>query len=461
MANKRYVYWGTIGLALAIGLGLANIGPVKGEKRLVAPAFQVDPFWPKPLPDNWVTGEIGGTCIDSQDHVFIVTRGFQNGGLVSPENVGGADTKTGTRGGAFKSKASPPVIEFDQDGNVVNSWGDPSLVLPLPPAVVSGPAGNNIAGQNKVLPNGIHGCFVDYLDNVWIGGNGDGVVQKYSHDGTFLMQIGVKFECDDGLGTMGTPGNFIACTGAGGGNVMRTGASSKYLSLPADIAVDPANGDVYIADGYGNHRVVVFDKDGNYLRQMGSVGSGPGQFTAGDGGHPHCVVLGRKVDKNGPYVYSCDRGQERLNLYTKGSGTTAGTFVRAIPIVPGTAGTPGLTTAGSAWDVDFSPDVMQTFMYESDGGNEIMWIMDHAAALSNTPPAGVPNPAILGGFGRPGHAAGEFTFLHMMAIDSNGNLYVGETIGGRRIQKFTKCPGNSQGVDNASPHGCPGNSSGR
>src|SRR5216117_2675671 len=425
MANKRHVLAVTIGLGVAIGVGLVSVqpvaGPSKAEKRLVAPTFQVDPFWPKPLPDNWVTGEIGGTCIDSQDHVFIVTRGFQTGGLVSPENVGGADTRTGTLGGAFKSKASPPVIEFDQDGNVVNSWGDPTLE----PAGALGPSGQSIAGQNAVLPNGIHGCFVDYLDNVWIGGNGDGVVQKYSHDGRLLMQIGVKFECDDGLGTVGTPGNFISCTlPSGGGNVMRTGASSTYLSLPADIAVDPANGEVYIADGYGNHRVVVFDAKGNYLRQMGSVGSGAGQFTAGDGGHPHCVVLG----KNG-LVYACDRGQDRINVYTKGSGTTPGTLVKTISVIPGTA---ALGVAGSAWDVDFSPDASQTFAYISDGGNEVMWIFNHAAAL-----AGLPN-AILDGFGRPGHAAGEFTFLHMMAIDSKGNLYAGETIGGRRVQKFVR-----------------------
>src|ERR1700751_2718205 len=247
MASKRYVYLGTIGLGLAIGLGLISIEPAKSEKRLAAPVFQVDPFWPKPLPDNWVTGEVGGTCLDSQDHVFIVTRGFQTGGLTSPEGVGGADTKTGTLGGAFKSKASPPVIEFDADGNVVNSWGNPALE----PAGALGPLGQSIAGQNAVLPNGIHGCFVDYQDNVWIGGNGDGVVQKYAHDGTFLMQIGTKFKCDDGLG------GAIPCTGAGGGNVMRTGVRHNLLILPADIAVDPANGEVYIADGYGNHRVVV------------------------------------------------------------------------------------------------------------------------------------------------------------------------------------------------------------
>src|SRR2546428_6706247 len=265
MANKRHVLAVTIGLGLAIGVGLVSMepvaGPQKAEKRLVAPTFKVDPFWPKPLPDNWVTGEPGGTCIDSQDHLIIVARGFQTGGLASPEGVGGADRNTGTLGGAFKSKASPPVIEFDTEGNVVRAWGNPSLV----PANTIGPAGNNIGGQNAVLPNGIHGCFVDYQDNVWIGGNNDGVVQKYSHDGSkLLLQIGVKFECDDGLGTVGTPGNFIACTGAGGGNVMRTGGSSKYLSLPADIAVDPnpdprtvQRGSVYVADGYGNHRVVV------------------------------------------------------------------------------------------------------------------------------------------------------------------------------------------------------------
>src|SRR5712691_505639 len=322
MKRKRYIYAAVAVGMLGIGAGLLNSRIEAAPSSTPStPVFQVDPFWPKPLTDNWVTGEVGGTCIDSQDHVFIVTRGFQTGGLVSPEGVGGADTKTGTLVGAFKSKASPPVIEFDPAGNVVNSWGNPTLE----PAGALGPLGQSIAGQNAVLPNGIHGCFVDYQDNVWIGGNGDGVVQKYSHHGTFLLQIGVKFECDNGVG------GAIPCTGTGGGNVMQTGTSHTLLNLPADIGVDPANGEVYIADGYGNHRVVVFDKNGNYLRQMGSVGSGPGQFTVGDGGHPHCVVLGRDG-----YVYACDRGQDRINVYTKGSGATPGTFVKTIPVIPGT-----------------------------------------------------------------------------------------------------------------------------
>lgn len=428
MKHLGYLYAGTAVVILGAAFGLSLEAKQSGG-ALVPPTFVVDPFWPKPLPDNWVTGEIGGTCIDSQDHVFVVTRGFQTGGLTSPEGIGGADTKTGTLGGAFKSKASPPVIEFDAAGNVVNAWGDASLV----PANTIGPAGNNIGGQNAVLPNGIHGCYVDYQDNLWIGGNSDGVVQKWSHDGsTKLLQIGTKFVCDN------PPTNVCS------GDSPTTGSSHTLLNRPADIAVDSTNGDVYIADGYGNHRVVVFDKNGNFLRQMGGTGTGPGQFAPLGGGHPHCVVIG----KDG-LVYACDRANDRLNVFHKD-----GTFVRAIPIVPGT-GTPGLGLSGSAWDVDFSPDAAQTFMYESDGSNEIMWIMDHAAAMSGSA------NSILSGFGRPGHMAGDFTFLHMMAIDSTGNLYAGETVGGRRLQKFTRtsnCPGHSEGQGGAGLYQCPGSS---
>src|SRR5690349_12962966 len=193
MDAKRYVYLGAVAAGVAAAgvamlSSVADLGAAPDKHGgLVAPTFKVDPFWPKPLPDNWVTGEVGGTCIDSRDHLFIVTRGFQTGGLASPEGVGGADTHTGTLGGPFKSKASPPVIEFDRDGNVVtnNAWTKNAAVFAaLVPANTIGPAGNNIGGQNATLPNGIHGCYVDYQDNVWIAGNGDGIVQKWSHDGS-------------------------------------------------------------------------------------------------------------------------------------------------------------------------------------------------------------------------------------------------------------------------------------
>ena len=405
-------------LALALVGSLWNIGAA----AVAPPLMAVDPNWPKPLPNGWVTGQVGGTCIDSQDHVFIVTRGFQNGGLTSPEGVGGANPNTGALGGAFKSRASPPVIEFDAAGNFVNGWGNPALV----------PAGQPNANSNAVLPNGMHGCYVDYQDNVWIGGNGDGVVQKYTHDGSvMLLQIGTKFVCD----RPDLPGGTGACAN---GTPPQTGNSHTLLNLPAAIAVDPNPdpitgqvGSVYIADGYGNHRVVVFDAAGNYLRQMGGVGTGAGQFAAGVAGqaqgHPSCVVL-----PNNGLVYACDRGNDRINVFTKGSGTTPGTFVTAIPVIPGTA---ALGTLGSGSDISFSPDGAQTFMYVADGANERTWIMNHAAAL-----AGMPN-AILRSFGNGfGHDTGEFTVLDTITVDSKGNAYTAETTGGRRLQRFLVTP---------------------
>ena len=399
---KPYVYVGTFVLALGIGF----LNPLtQADPRTSAnpPSFRVDPFWPKPLPDNWVTGEVAGTCIDSNDHVFIVTRGFQTGGLVSPEGVAGQPVK---------SRASPPVIEFDRAGNVVNAWGDPALNTV--------PQGTLAVGTNMVLPNGIHGCFVDYQDNVWIGGNGDGVVQKYTHDGHFLLQIGIKGECD-------WPANGNRCGNSGADP--SANQSKTRLNQPADIAVDPSNGDVYIADGYGNHRVVVFDKNGNWLRQWGSPGAGPGQFMAAGSGHPHCVVLSKDNS-----VYVCDRGQDRIQLFDK-----LGKLKQIIPVIPGT-GTPGLGTAGSAWDVDFSPDKHQKFMFEADGGNEVLWIFHRALGQ------------ILSGFGRPGHMAGDFTFLHSVSIDSKGDMYTGETVGGRRIQKFIKCEDDDNGNGRGDRH---------
>src|SRR4051794_19941419 len=114
--RQQYIYAATITLgvaAAAAALMTPIVEPVAAPPNrapLTAPTFKVDPFWPKALPDNWVTGEVGGTCIDSQDHLFIVTRGFQTGGLVSPEGIGGGAKKTRTPRGPFKSKGAPPGV---------------------------------------------------------------------------------------------------------------------------------------------------------------------------------------------------------------------------------------------------------------------------------------------------------------------------------------------------------------
>ena len=357
--------------AVSLWSTLANVARADDGDR--TPRFRVDASWPKLLPNDpvthkpWVTGEVAGTCVDSHDHIFTVNRG----NLIAPEDV--------------IATASPPVLEFDRQGNLVNAWGD-----------------------RNVLPNGLHGCFVDFQDNVYIGGNGDGIVQKYSHDGRhLLLQIGTRGVCDSANGTCGNPGANMSTT---------------RLNQPANMTVDPANGDIYIADGYGNHRVVVFNRNGVFLRQWGNSGLGPGQFQPNDGGHPHCIVMSAEG-----LLYACDRGSDRIQVFEKNPSNCTGVPpnrvcqpLRIISVVPGR----GQDTAGSAWDVGFSKDRRQTFLFDVDGGDEVLWTFDHATGVRLT------------FFGRPGHQAGEFTFLHSIVLDSHGNMFLGETIGGRRVQKF-------------------------
>ena len=350
---------------VAVAMGSPLFGPARAADSDV-PRFVVDPYWPKPLPDRWVTGAVGGVCVDREDHVFGVNR----------SDLTTMEQKVG-------KEPAPAVIEYDSDGNLVNAWGDP-----------------------KVMPKSIHGCFVDGQDNLWIGGSADGIVQKWSHDGKQLMlQIGRRGVCDNADEKCGEPG---------------ANKSPLLLNEPADIAVDSGNGDVYIADGYGNHRVVVFDAHGKFLRQWGEAGTDRGLFALIGGGHPHCAVF----DRDG-LLYVCDRGNDRIEVFDK-----TGDLKRVIEVKPGTAyspapdGSPGRKAVGSALDVAFSADPEQTYIYVVDAGNEVLWILDRRSGR------------ILGGFGSAGHNAGEFTLLHMIAVDSKGALYTSETVDGRRLQKF-------------------------
>ena len=186
------------------------------------------------------------------------------------------------------------------------------------------------------------------------------------------------------------------------------------LNRPADIAVDPANGEVYIADGYGNHRIIVFDSTGKFVRQWGEEASAQ-DAAAGVGGKFRGVVHSVNLGRDGN-VYVCDRGGDRIQVFTK-----AGAFLRSIWINKGAGSAPGAT--GSAWDMDFSPDTSQTQIYNTNGWNEVLNAIDRQSGT------------IVSSFGRPGHMAGEFTYMHTLAADSAGNLYVGETVGGRRVQK--------------------------
>ncbi len=338
------------------------------------PKYEVDPSWPRPLPNKWVTGAVSGVCTDAQDHVFIVNRG----------NLTENELDSG--------RQAPPVIEFDPQGNVANSWGN-----------------------RETLPEGLHGCFVDYQGNVWIAGSDDTFIQKYSHDGSkLLLQIGEKGVADSSDGTI----QGIAL------NSSHTG-----FYRPSAITVDPSNGDVYVADGEepgSNHRVAVFDRNGRFLRQW-VLHRTKAEMEAGEGDEfmqvPHCVAIG-----NDGLVYVCDRRGDRVQVFDK-----MGTFQKDIlvPYEKRSQNGPRLGHVPRAWGtvewLGFSADRMNRFMYVVNEDNEQVDTLDRSTGK------------VLSSFGRAGHQVGGFTFAHTLAVDSKNNVYVGEAgaeEAGNRVQKF-------------------------
>jgi len=357
---------------LCLTIGIGSLLSTKSEAQAVdVPKFEVEPFWPKPLPHRWVTGNVGGVCVDAHDHMFILSRGD-----LTPKEQKNAE-------------AAPPVIEFDPGGNVVNSWGNRDL-----------------------LPKRLHGCFVDYEGNIWIGGNEDGIVQKYSHDGSrMLLQIGTKGRFDTSDGT------FAAFGSTDPHRPVAMNSSHVYLNLPTSIAIDPTDGDVYIADGDGNRRIVVFDREGHYLRQWGRQGTLE-EVHAGVGGvflsTVHCVVIGRDG-----LVYVCDWQGRRIEVFDK-----MGNFRRNYVLVESEAAP--LKGGGRPCWMGFSPDPSQTFLYVGDCGNEEIRIMDRETGKE------------LSSFGRPGNQVGEFSSTHTLAVNSKGDIVVANTAGGRRVDMIRR-----------------------
>ena len=352
---------GTLALATTVGLTIAITGPVRAQRASdgTAPRFQVDPWWPKPLPNNWLMGQAAGVAVDRHDHVWVIQRPRtltedERGAVLNPPR-------------SLCCAPAPPVLEFDADGNLVRSWGG--------------------AGTGYEWPLTEHGIFVDHLDNVWIGGNNakDHQVLKFTRDGKFLLQIGKADATGDDNDT-------------------------KHLGRPANMNVDAATNEVFVADGYKNHRVIVFDaQTGAYKRHWGANGRPPGEPGVKPFGNPvHCVRLA----KDG-LLYVCDRANNRIQIFRKD-----GTFVKEFVVAAATRGN------GSVWDLDVSHDGPQTWLYNADGENNHVWTL-----LRD-------NGHVVGKLGRNGRQAGHFHWIHNLAVDSKGNLYTTEVDTGKRAQKF-------------------------
>lgn len=374
MRRVQILYVGALAVALLLAFGLSSPAgsETAGLQENVAPEFRVDPFWPKPLPNDWILGQVAGIDVDSQDNVWIVQR---PGSLTESER--------GLEEGRSRCcLPAPPVMQFDPDGNVLQAWGGPASCTPE--------EGVNpvVGGDCYEWPANEHGLFVDGMGNVWIGGNGgdDHQVLKFTQDGTFLLQIG-----------------RAGVTGGDG--------DTEHLGRPAEIAVDIEANEVYISDGYQNHRVIVFDAaTGEFKRMWGAFGSDPADPGVEDpfGNPVHCVVVA-----DNDLVYVCDRINNRVQIFEKD-----GTFVREFFIRAETLGN------GSTWDVDFSADRRQTYLFDADGENNVVWTVRRET------------DEILGWFGRSGRNAGQFHWVHNLVVDSKGNMYTAEVDTGKRVQKF-------------------------
>jgi hypothetical protein len=376
MLRKREV---RIGIGCVVLAGLLGIGAACMDSAATGgsmtmspgdvPLFEVDPLWPNPLPNHWVMGSTIGVDVDSRDHVWIIHR---QSTLAENETAAAEDPPR-----YECCVPAPPVLEFDADGNLVGSWGGP--------------------GQGYDWPVSNHGITLDHMDNVWIGGNDvrDSHILKFTRDGRFLQQ-------------MGQPGQ-------------RAGSNStEHFWRVAEISIDADANEAYVADGYGNKRVAVLDiATGAMKRFWGAYGNVPDDsplppYSPNDPpaqqfrSPMHCAQ-----PSDDGLVYACDRAGDRIQVFRPD-----GTFVDEVFVAPQTLG------SGSAWDIAFSHDEAQTFIYLADGANQNVHIL-HRETLE-----------VVSEFGDGGRQPGQFYGVHSIAVDSQGNIYTTETYEGKRLQKF-------------------------
>ncbi len=375
-------------LSLAIGCFVCLLSATVGRAQS-PPDYKLDPSWPQELPNRWITGNIHGLAVDQDDHVWVLSAPR----TVPADQAGAAQTPPRSA----CCIPAPSIMELDDAGRVIKSFGGPGF---LPD-----------------WPTDDHGLWVDKSGNVWIAGNWfaqfsftagqppdaslpwDRQVLKLSPDGKQLLEIGHPTR---------EPAN---------------NQETSFLGAANTLTVDDAAQEVYVADGAMNRRLVIYDSmTGAFKRGWGAYGMPLSEIQNGRlppynqadppskqfRGPINCVAI--SVDN---LVYVCDRGNDRVQVFTK-----AGKFVKEFPVRPETLGT------GSTWSVAFSHDPTQKYLLVGDGENGVIWILDRDTGVVVTT------------LGRKGHSAGQFDLLQCLAMDSHGNLYTGEVAPNSRVQKW-------------------------
>ena len=384
MTTRRYLIRGatvlTLLATLVVGQHLLAPTVARGQDSGEVPRFQVDPLWPKPLPNRWVMGSVVGVSVDSRDRIWMIQRPSS---LSDNEKAAALDPPL-----AACCTPAPPILVFDQEGNLVDSWGGP--------------------GAGYQWPQSEHGLYVDDKDNVWIGGNGpnDHQIVKFTRDGRFLLQIGRS-------------------------GMSRGSNDRENLKQPTTMTVDPVANEVYVADGYGNRRVIVFDADtGEYKRHWGAYGNVPDDA---DPYNASGATVGPDYDPDKPpsrqfsravhgvtisadrLVYVADRVNNRVQVFEPD-----GTFVKEGFVDKQTRG------FGSVFELAFSKDSGQQFLYNPNGMNQSVDILRRDSL------------EVVARFGQGGRYPGQFFAVHSIAVDSLGNIYTGETLEGKRLQRFVR-----------------------
>jgi DNA-binding beta-propeller fold protein YncE len=357
-------------LLVVAGLAPRSLGQAAAAQGTRGvPKFQADPAWPK-LPNNWVLGEVSSVAVDRRDHVWILHRPR----TVPPDERG---------------RAAPALLEFDAAGNFVKALGGPS--------------------DAYEWPDNEHGIFVDHKDTLWIGGNNP-------------TGQSVSRRSDDMLLKLTTSGKFVSQFGRRDQSTGNTDISN--LRRAADVFVYRKTNEAFVADGYGNRRVIVMDAgSGTFKRMWGAFGNTPldppppspqpaPRDREGPGPQQFGIVHGIEVSNDG-LVYVADRDNSRIQVFT-----TDGKYATQVFINRHEGG--ALTAAGLA----FSPDRQQRFMYVADQSNSHIHVV-----LRKT-------LEVVDSFGKRGGAPGDFQGLHHIAADSKGNLYTAEAQVGKRAQKL-------------------------